>query len=124
MDLWNTDTPINEINGLDIDVPGWIDQDITPADVAAIVQGGCASGAYMPAVTYYKALETMNADGDDVLEYIESTLGELPNVKGQSWGQMACTYVSTAVEIWASGVHDELEAFEPEEAEPEEAEAV
>ena len=52
MDLWNTGTPLNEIDGLDIDVPGWIDQDITPADVAAIVQGGCASGAYMPAVTY------------------------------------------------------------------------
>lgn len=114
MDIWNTETAIAEIPGLDIDIPAWISDDISPADVAAICQGGCASGAYMPAVTYHQALKTMDRYGDDVLEYIEDALGELPNVAGQSWGQMACTYLSCAVELWASSVESELEAFEPE----------
>jgi len=33
--------------------PAWIVNELTPYDLAAINQGGCASGAYMPAVTYY-----------------------------------------------------------------------
>lgn len=114
MDIWNTDTAIRVIDGLDIAIPAWIDDDITPADVAAICQGGCASGAYMPAVTYYQALKTMDRHGDAVLEYIENVLGELPSVAGQSWSQMACTYVSAAVDLWASSIESELEAFEPE----------
>ena len=49
-EIWNDDTPITDLD-VDIEVPGWIEQDISPQDVAAIVQGGCESGAYMPAVT-------------------------------------------------------------------------
>jgi hypothetical protein len=114
MDLWNTETAIADIAGLDIDVPAWIDAHISPYDVAAIVQEGCA-GAYMPAVTYHKALATMNEHGDDVLQYIEDAIGDLPNVTGQSWGQIACTYLSTAVELWAFSVESDLEAFEIDE---------
>lgn len=116
MDLWNTETAINLIDGHNIEVPDWIDQDISPSDVAAICQGGCASGAYMPAVTYYQALKTMNDHGDEILEYIEEMDLDLPSVKGQSWGQMACTYVSTAVELWAYSVESELESLEDEAA--------
>ena len=114
MDIWNTDTAISEIPGLNIAIPHWINDDISPADVAAIVQGGCASGAYMPAVTYYTAAKTMAEHGDEVLDYIESNYGPLPDVNGQGWSQMACTYLSTAVELWACSVESELEAFEPE----------
>lgn len=114
MDLWNTETAINLIDGHNIEVPAWIDPDISPSDVAAICQGGCASGAYMPAVTYYQALETMNKHGDEVLQYIEDALGELPKVDGLGWGQMACAYVSTAVELWASGAENELDGLEYE----------
>ena len=105
-DLWNTESTVAS---LDVDVPRWIDQDITCSDIAAIVQGGCASGAYMPAVTYHKALATMSEEGDEVLQYIEDAIGELPDVAGQSWGQMACTYLSTAVELWASSVESEID---------------
>ena len=115
MDIWNTDTAISKIDGLDITIPAWIDQDISPYDVAAICQGSCASGAYMPAVTYHLALKTMQEPGDDVLQYIEDAMGELPSVAGQGWSQMACTYLSCAVELWACSVESELEAFEPEE---------
>ena len=89
-ELWNHDEPIAEHNE-DIDVPAWISQDISPADVAAILEGGCASGAYMPAVTYHQALNTMHENGDDVLEYIEECYGEIPQPKaGESWSGLAC----------------------------------
>jgi hypothetical protein len=107
MNIYDFDRPIAE---LDIDVPAWIKQDITGADVAAICQGGCASGAYMPAVTYHSALTTMGEHGDDVLQFIEDSMGELPTPpEGVSWSGLACHYLSTAVELWASSVEDEAE---------------
>ena len=99
-----------ELSELDIDVPAWIDQDITVGDIEAITQGGCASGAYMPAVTYHTAKETMNEYGDDILQYIQDNLGELPRPKDdESWAGMACFYVSYAVELWAAGLESEIE---------------
>jgi hypothetical protein len=115
-EIWNCGTPISEL--LDCGVPSWIQQDISPNDVAAISQGGCASGAYMPAVTYYNARETMNEHGDDVLQYIEDQLGELPAVpSGESWSGIAVFYLSAAVELWASAIMPELESHDLEEAE-------
>ena len=115
--IWNHDDPISELTmaGRNPGVPRWIDQDITPATVAAILQGGCNSGAYMPAVTYHLALSTMQQHGDSedgVLQYLEDNLGEIPTppagVDALSWGGLACMYVSTAVELWAASVEDEL----------------
>ena len=93
-----------------IDVPDWIDQDISLDDIGNILQGGCASGAYMPAVTYHQALSTMGRHGDDVLQYIEDSLGELPDVSGESWSGMACKYLSCAVELWCASAQDEAES--------------
>ena len=106
-DLWENDQPITDLN---ISVPAWIEQDITPADVAAIIQGGCESGAYMPAVTYYQAAETMNKHGDDVLDYITDCIGCMPgfDTENTSWSGLACKYLSYAVELWASSVEDEI----------------
>lgn len=116
MDLWNTQDAIANIPGLDLEVPAWIDADISPYHVAAICQSGCASGAYMPAVTYSKALATMQEHGDDVLDYIDDALGELPQPPaGTSWSGLAVFYLSTAVELWASSAEMVLEDFEPEE---------
>ena len=104
--LWENDEPVADLG---IDVPQWVEQDITPYDVAAICQGGCASGAYMPAVTYYQALQTMNEHGDDVWDFIGGYYGEIPNpVESNSWAHMAVFYVSFAVELWASSVEDEI----------------
>ena len=106
-EMWNDETPVTE---RDIDVPAWIEQDISPSNIAAICQGGCASGAYMPAVTYHTAAETMAAHGDDVLQYIQNVLGELPQPNAdESWSGLAVFYLSTAVELWASGAESELE---------------
>lgn len=117
--LWEYDEPINVYNAQalavdddadTVDVPPWIDPNITPADVAAILQGGCDSGAYMPAVTYHQALETMTEHGDDVLQYIEDRADEVrvSTLLSKSWAGIACCFVSAAVELWAAGVESEL----------------
>lgn len=104
-DLWEHETPAAD----HIDVPAWIEQDIGGRAIEAICQGGCASGAYMPAVTYHSALATMSEHGDDVLQYIEDTMGEIPAPPDQfSWRELASHYLSCAVEIWASGAQQEL----------------
>lgn len=113
-EIWESDTPVKDLEDEDGEgfwVPCFIEQDINPSTVAAIVEGGCASGAYMPAVTYHRALATMNEHGDEVFSYIENCLGELPSPRedfNDSWAGFACFYVSCAVELWASGAHDWL----------------
>ena len=105
------------INLSDIDyltIPDWIrgGKDLDSDDIDAICQGGCASGAFMPAVTYWQALETMSEHGDDVLQFIQDSYGELPKPRDdESWAGMAVHYLSVAVEIWASGAESEVEAF-------------
>jgi len=82
--------------------PSWIDEGLEFYDIESIQQGGCASGAYMPAVTYHTATQTMGEHGNDVLQYIEDTYGELPEIpKGESWGGIAVFFLSVAVELWA-----------------------
>ena len=107
--LWSTE---EEVKSFGIEVPKWIEQDIGASQVAAILQGGCESGAYMPAVTYYQARETMNEYGDaedGVLTYIQDAYGELPQVKAdESWAGIACFYLSLAVELWVSSIKEEL----------------
>ena len=108
-------------NAEDIDFPEWIDGNcfcckgdrfaITYLyDIKAITEGGCASGAYMPAVTYHDALKTMAEYGDEVFQYIEDHLGELPQPDGAGgWSGMAVFYLSLAVELWASGIEAQFE---------------
>jgi hypothetical protein len=114
-DIWNCETPVAEL--LDCDVPDWIEQDIAASTIASICQGGCNSGAYMPAVTYHQALRTMGDYGDDVLAYIDGQLDELPAPQaGESWSGLACFYLSCAVELWAGGIMGQLEELEIEGA--------
>jgi len=87
--------------------PAFIIQDVTPYDIAAINQGGCASGAYMPAVTYHIAAETMNDHGAEIFDYIEEAYGEVPAPPTEgSWRSMAVFYVSLAVELWCLANED------------------
>ena len=110
--LWNYVDPITELTD-EITIPRWIDQEISPSTVAAILQGGCASGAYMPAVTYSDAEETMHQHGDaedGVLEYLED-FGDLHHTHlpaSISWSELSCFYVSCAVELWAASIEDDL----------------
>ncbi len=106
-EIWEDENPVTSH---DIDVPAWIEQDITGDQVAAICQGGCASGAYMPAVTYFDALKTMSEHGDAVLDYLDAAYGEIPAIPNyESWSGIAVFFLSTAVELWASTAESELE---------------
>ncbi len=108
----------------DIEVPSYVTNPgdgSAPSthDVAAILQGGCESGAWMPAVTYWAALETMRRDGDAVLDALQSagldaTL--LLDSEG-SWAAWACDLVSAAVELWAASIADDLADLLDEAAE-------
>jgi hypothetical protein len=92
------------------DVPDWVEQDIDTTQLAAILEGGCASGAYMPAVTYHKANQTMSAHGDDVLQFIQDNYGELPKIRDdESWSGIAVHFLSCAVELWAMQAADTIE---------------
>lgn len=103
-----------------IDLPRWIDSDITVADLDAITYGGCESGAYMPAVTYYRALDTMREHGDDIMDYIETELGEIPAPREPiSWSGMACYYLSLAVELWAGSAFKEIADYIEDELDEE-----
>ena len=84
-----------------IEVPLWIDGDITLGTLAAIIQGGCESGAYMPAVTYFDANETMRQHGDAVIDHIKNSGLDVPVVGDCSWSSYACEVLSHAVELWA-----------------------
>jgi len=82
------------------DTPPWLNE-LEVYDFQAIQQGGCESGAYMPAVTYYTANKIMAEYGDDVLEYIEDNIGEIPPIgERNSWSGYACKLLSYAVELW------------------------
>ncbi len=104
-EIWNEEQPVGSL-GLDIIVPAWIDADIDPATIAAIVKGKCASGAYMPAVEGYTARCTMDEHADTdggVFDYLEEIYGEdwpVPE-PGTTWAGSAVHYLSMAVEIWA-----------------------
>ncbi len=98
---------------IDSNLPSWIKPGIEPCDIDNIIQGGCASGAYMPAVTYYQAVQTMGEHGDAVLEFIEDHYGEIPQPPAStSWSGIAVHYLSFAVELWASMAESEIEGLE------------
>jgi len=121
VDLWDLDQPITSYESLEhLNVPAWMNQDVSPLDVASIQQGGCASGAYMPAVTYYHAVKTMTEHGDDVLDYITDRYGSLPAIKDEeSWSGIAVFYLSIAVELWASEIAEQIEEDYEDEGEEE-----
>lgn len=83
------------------DIPNWIEGPLEIYDIASIQQGGCDSGAYMPAVTYFTAQETMSEYGNEVLDFIVERGWELPRLdEHHSWAGLACSCLSLAVEIW------------------------
>jgi hypothetical protein len=96
--------------------PNWITKELSPSDIAAVIQSGCDSGAYMPACEYYTAKQTMSKHGDDVLQYLEDMTGELPTPpRDTSWSQLACFYLSRAVELFCAA-HEHLADWENEES--------
>ena len=88
-----------EVRTLGVQVPAWVDQDITLGTLTDIIEQGGEGGAYTPTAFYESALAVMARHGDEVMEYLEDTLGEPP---------LACHYLSAAVEIWAASTEAQL----------------
>jgi hypothetical protein len=104
--LWGSNVPVS---ALDEDVPAWVGE-MSVSQAMAVYQGGCASGAYMPAVTYATALEVMNEHGNDVLAYIEDAgyEDESFSFEGKSWAGIAVAFLSTAVDNYCNGMISDL----------------
>lgn len=112
-ELWNDE---RELNDLGFAVPAWIEQDITPNQCMAIEQGGCASGAYMPAVTYHTASEIMAKHGDEITAFIEEDGFPVPTYDAENdfWSGYCCKVLSTAVELWVARNMPALENLDAE----------
>ena len=96
----------------------------TAHDLAAILEGGCASGAWMPAVTYWSARQIMADHECAVLSRIEEAGFEPYEVISSSdyWSGWACRLVSCAVELWAFEVAEQVADLLDEEDERQSAE--
>jgi hypothetical protein len=119
--MWNDWDPVKSLKRprliyQSVTVPPWINFDISPATIVAIVRSGVGSGAYMPAVTYCEALDTMSKHGDRVFDYLADHLsGELlvaEDLENISWSGLACRYLSRAVELWAQNAYATLKALD------------
>ena len=110
--MWDDDEPVQSA----VTVPPWIEADISPATIVAVVEGGCESGAYMPAVTYCEALDTMSKHGDQVFDYLaivsEGDTDFRETGESLSWSGLACRYLSRAVELWAQNAYATLEELD------------
>jgi len=112
-ELWDDESKVSSHG---VEVPCWVEDDIAVSTLMGIDQGGCASGAYMPAVTYHQALATMNEHGDEVCTYLEEFAGEMPVADPvELWSGLAVYFLANAVEVWAMTALGELREMEPAE---------
>ena len=82
------------------------------SELQSLIQSGCAANAH-GSVFYHNAAECMARHGDDVLEYIEDTLGKLTTIEaGTSWNQIASEYLSTAIELWCGNFANDLDGVD------------
>lgn len=83
------------------------------SELVSIHEGGCASGAYMPAVTYYTANQCM---ASDAATSVEDELSELDyeitfNPSEDSFSQFASKLCAMAVESYVSKFSDVIEVL-------------
>ena len=90
-----------QVRDAGLELPDWLDPTITCGQVGGILQGGCESGSYMPAVEYHMAMNTMQSHGEAVLDYLTHycRIHDV-SIRERSWPGLACFFVSKAVEHW------------------------
>lgn len=97
-------------------VPAFVNPDYMNLNrMQQIYNKGCEGAEYMPAVTYWVALNTMNdrQSADQVWDWLEQ-VGESDQappseILKQGWERIAVFYLSRAVELWCHSVMDRLE---------------
>lgn len=91
----------HELVELGIVYPEWI-MPVDSETIREIAVYGCASGCYMPAVTYSTAKQTMQEHGESVVTYLEDTGYSFTfDPTEHSWAGFCCDVLSAAVEHWA-----------------------
>jgi hypothetical protein len=83
------------------------------SELIAIYEGGCASGAYMPAVTYYTANQCMASDAsgsveEEIEHYEEITF----NPATESFSQFASKLCAMAVESFVQKHAEVIEVLQ------------
>jgi hypothetical protein len=110
VDLWEHEVDLKD---LDIDVPAFFSHHDDPntSDVMAVYQSGCDSGAWINACTCHLAMKTMLDYGNEVLDFLERSGGEvMVNISERAgWFGLACHLVSRAVEEWCILHKDDVE---------------
>jgi len=79
------------------------------AELIAIYVGGCASGAYMPAVTYFTAKKTFIEFEDVLCDYVDGYGLSLDLDKGDCFSTFCVKVCSAAVESWVHSFSDVIE---------------
>lgn len=79
------------------------------SEMQAILQGGCASGAFMPAVTYGTAMQVMCEHSDSVESNITCVEELTFKPSEDSFSHFCTELVSTAVEDWCQHFSDILD---------------
>lgn len=100
------DTVETFVNDLD-DQPKFLEYMGEIEDVAELISiygGGCASGAYMPAVTYYKAKQCL-------FEHEESLLAQIEHFETIEWNLEQETLGGIAAKICSMAVEDYVQQF-------------
>ena len=84
-------------------------------DAQAILQGGCESGAYTPAVTYQTAQAIMNQYSDSIetiFEHLDSGYTVIEwDIMRDTFATFCVKVVSMAVELWVQQFAEELETI-------------
>ncbi|MEE8598927.1 MAG: hypothetical protein V3S69_05375 [Dehalococcoidales bacterium] len=87
----------------------------TVNNLQAILQGGCASGAYMPAVTYHTANLCMAEYHTEIEELLTEDGCDSEwvfNTATDSWACFASKLVASAVEVWVGQFADILDGVD------------
>ena len=80
----------------------WIESGIEWSQIEDIAKHGCASGAYMPAVTYHEAVATMAKHGEEIVDFlVEHDCIPAIDPTQVTWSGLCVLYLSAAVETWA-----------------------
>lgn len=82
-------------------------------ELISIYEGGCASGAYMPAVTYYTANQCMASDAASSVEDEISDYGDITfNPAEESFSQFASKLCAMAVESFVQKHSEVIEVLQ------------
>jgi len=84
-----------------VSCPLWVDPSGSIRRDLVLYMADTGSESNLLQTTWYSdALQVMTLYGNEVLEYIENNLGEVPPFPIDNWGHLAISLVTLAVDLW------------------------